>query len=289
MASYLPVVQHYQPAAKLCYDAHNAEYQLQRVIFEIDRSEPRHWPAAVYSFIQSQRIARFERDICTQVDCVLAVSDEDAKTLRPFCHDAPISVVPNGIFTQNYDGQQEQLDLGNCVLTFTGKMDYRPNVDAMLWFTSEIFPLVLAQLPDAMLYIVGQQPHSRLEHLRDHENIALTGWVPDVHPFLSATQVYIAPLRMGSGTRLKILEAMATGCPVVATSLAATGLPPEARDTIKIVDPANEMAEAIVTLLRDRQKQQQLGTAAREIVKQHYDWSVLIPRLLKAYETIGLG
>ena len=289
MAAYLPVVRQQQPNAKLCYDAHNAEYQLQQMIFEIDRRALRHWPAALYSLIQSRRIAQFERTICQQADCVLAVSEEDAQALRSFNVDTPISVVPNGIFTQHYDGKNEQLDLGGCVLTFTGKMDYRPNIDAMLWFTSEVFPHVLTQIPHVMLYIVGQNPHPRLEHLRDHPKIALTGWVADVQPFLNATQVYIAPLRMGSGTRLKILEAMATGCAVVATSLAAAGLPAEASETIQIVDSASTMADAIVSLLRDNEKQQQLGLSAQAFVRQHYDWSVLIPRLLTAYRTIGLG
>lgn len=289
MAGYLPTVRQTQPTARLSYDAHNAEYQLQRVIFEIDRSDPRRWPAAAYSLIQSQRIARFERHVCQQVDCVLAVSDEDAVALRPFRPDGRVAVIPNGIFSENYSGQQEQLDLGSCVLTFTGKMDYRPNVDAMLWFTADVFPLVLAQMPGAKLYIVGQKPHPRLERLRDQEHVALTGWVPDVYPFLSATQVYVAPLRMGSGTRLKILEAMAAGCAVAATSLAAAGLPPEARDAIRVADSANDMAEAVVALLRDPGLRQQLGATAQAVVQKYYDWSVLIPHLLAAYRNIGLG
>jgi glycosyltransferase involved in cell wall biosynthesis len=242
MAGYLPIVREIQPEAKLCYDAHNAEYQLQQGIFEIDREIPSRWPAAAYSYIQYRRIAQFEHEICQQVDCVLAVSDEDAAKLRPFRRDSHIAVIPNGIFTQDYHHQPEKLDLGKCVLTFTGKMDYRPNVDAMLWFASEILPLVHNTIPDAQLYIVGQKPHPRLEHLRDNDHVNLTGWVPEIYPFLSATDVYIAPLRMGSGTRLKILEAMAAGRAVVATSLASAGLPQEARETLKITDTAEAMA-----------------------------------------------
>lgn len=289
MAGYLPVVRQIQPEAKLCYDAHNAEYQLQKGIFEIDRDVPRRWPAATYSYIQYRRIAQFEREVCQQVDGVLAVSEEDAAALRPFRSDQCVAVIPNGIFTQEYTNQPEQLDLGRYVLTFTGKMDYRPNVDAMLWFASDILPLVQKAIPEAQLYIVGQKPHPRLEHLRDSENIHLTGWVPEVYPFLNATDVYIAPLRMGSGTRLKILEAMAAGRAVVATSLAAAGLPQQAKDTLRIADTAEEMAAAIIALLKDEEKHQHIGQAARKAVEQHYDWSVLIPRLLAAYKDMGLG
>jgi polysaccharide biosynthesis protein PslH len=287
MAAYLPLAQN--SGAKLCYDAHNAEYALQRVIFEVDLSSPLRWPSAAYSLIQSNRIAHFERLVCQQVDCVIAVSDEDASTLRQLCPDARISVISNGVFADDYNETGESLDLGKNVLTFTGKMDYRPNVDAMLWFTGSILPLVQKHIPDARLYIVGQKPHPRLESLRDKPNIELTGWVPEIRPFLHATSVYVAPLRMGSGTRLKILEAMAAGCAVVATTLAAAGLPQTVKDTMVIADDEADMTEAIVTLLQDDPRRKTLGDAAQIAIKQHYDWSLLIPRLLTTYKEIGLG
>lgn len=289
MAGYLPIVRQHQPQARLCYDAHNAEYRLQHVIYTVDRRIPSRWPSAAYSLIQARRIARFERAICQQVDCVLAVSEEDAAALRPFRHSSDVAVIPNGIFTESYDGHHERLDLGPHVLTFTGKMDYRPNVDAMLWFTAEILPLVHEQVPDARLYIVGQKPHPQLESLRDNDHIALTGWVNDVTPFLHATDVYIAPLRMGSGTRLKILEAMAAGCAIVTTSLGAAGLPAEARQTMRIADSAQEIAKQIIALLNDPQQRDALGQAACRLVKTDYDWTALIPRLLAAYRELGLG
>src|SRR5690606_18178829 len=99
----------------------------------------------------------------------------------------------------------------------------------------------------------------------------------------------VAPLRMGSGTRLKILEAMATGCAIVATDIAAAGLPPEAREPLVIADDAAHMAQSIVALLQDQARRAALGEAAQVVVRRHYDWSVLIPRLLAAYGEIGLG
>ena len=289
MAGYLPDVRQYQPSAKLCYDAHNAEYKLQEVIFTVDRSDPRHWPAAAYSLVQARRIKHFEREVCRQVNCVLAVSDEDAEALRPFRSDGRVAVLPNGIFAGSYDGSAEQLDLGQHALVFTGKMDYRPNVDAMLWFAADILPLIQSRVPDVRLYIVGQQPHRRLEALRDNEHIALTGWVADVAPFLHAAAVYVAPLRMGSGTRLKILEAMAAGCAIVATPLAAAGLPDEARSALIISQSATQMAEAVISLLQNQEQRAKLSNMAKAVVRKHYDWSVLIPRLLAAYREIGLG
>lgn len=289
MAGYLPDVRQHQPSARLCYDAHNAEYRLQENIFSVDRSDPRHWPAAAYSLVQAQRIRHFEREVCRQVDCVLAVSEEDAAALRPFRPDGRVAVIPNGIFAADYEASVEQLDLGENVLVFTGKMDYRPNVDAMLWFTADILPLVQSRVPTTRLYIVGQQPHRRLEALRDKEHIALTGWVANVTPFLHAADVYVAPLRMGSGTRLKILEAMAAGCAIVATPLAAAGLPDEVRSTLVIAQDAPRMAQTIIDLLQNQEHRAKLSRMAKEIVHQYYDWSVLVPRLLLAYREIGLG
>jgi glycosyltransferase involved in cell wall biosynthesis len=136
---------------------------------------------------------------------------------------------------------------------------------------------------------VGQKPHSRLESLRNLPNVILTGWVPEVHPFLQSTDVYVAPLRMGSGTRLKLLEAMAAGCAVVATQQAAAGLPDDVRAILTLADDAKSMAQAVIKLLENRIQRQKLGQAAQVAVEAHYDWSIIMPRLLDAYKEIGLG
>lgn len=289
MAIYLAQAHAAQPEAKLCYDAHNAEYALQSVIFDVDRRTPSRWLAAVYSLVQMRRIAHFEREICQSVDCVIAVSDEDAGSLRPFRPDGRIGVVPNGIFASDYEDDRQRLDLGEHVLMFTGKMDYRPNVDAIRWFASAILPQVRRQVPDARLYIVGQKPHRSVQALRDQEHVEITGWVADVKPFLHAADVYVAPLRMGSGTRLKILEAMAAGCAVVATPIAASGLQPETREALLIAEGETTLTTAIVGLLQDPARRQALGEAARAVVRQHYDWSALIPCLLNIYKDAGIG
>jgi len=288
IAAFLPLIRQRQPQAKLCYDAHNAEYALQRDIFHVDRRDPRRLPAALYSFVQVQRITAFERSICQQADSVIAVSDEDAEALRGFRRDGKIGVISNGIFTDEYAMERQRLDLGEDVIVFTGKMDYRPNVDAMLWFTSDVLPLVHKTTPNARLYVVGQKPHPRLEKLREKEFVEVTGWVAEVQPYLHAAGVYIAPLRMGSGTRLKILEAMAAGCAVVATSAAISGLSADVRQAIKVADSASEFAAAVVSLLQDSAQRQRLGDAARVFVRRHYDWSVLAPTLLSLYREIGL-
>ena len=137
--------------------------------------------------------------------------------------------------------------------------------------------------------IVGQKPHPRIQHLPERDNVSLTGWVDTIPPYLHATDVYIAPLRMGSGTRLKILEAMASGCAIIATTIAASGLSEQAKSGMIIVDDEDRFAQAINDLLDNPNKRDELGNIAQKMVKSQYDWSVLIPQLLKAYQEVGIG
>ena len=286
---YLPVVHEKKPDLPRIFDTFNAEYALQHNIYEIDRQNPRRWPAAAYSWIQSRRIREYERAMGDASQAVIAVSPEDQALLHALPTRTPVHVVPSGIWVENYQQSNAPLpDLGPNALVFTGKMDYRPNVDAMLWFTEAILPRIRAQVPDTQLVIVGQKPHAMLDHLRHMPGVTLTGWVDSVVPYLHAASVYIAPLRMGSGTRLKLLEAMACECAAVVTTTASAGLLDEARRAMVLADDADRFASAVIDLLRSPQQRQQLGTAAQQQVRQHYDWPVIIPRLLDVYRASGL-
>ncbi len=285
-ACYMPIVREKFPNIKICFDTFNAEADLQRVIYEIDKQEIQRFPQAIYSWIQSKRIALYEGNLCRTADLVIAVSQEDKNILSQYRHDdGKTYIVPSGIFVDDYASPDTTIDLGDNAVVFTGKMDYRPNVDAMLWFADHILPKV----PQANLVIVGQKPHARIQHLPQRDNISLTGWVDTIPPYLHAADVYIAPLRMGSGTRLKILEAMASGCAIVATTVAAAGLSEQAKSGMIIADDEDNFADAIQELLDHPEKRLELGKIAREMVKKQYDWSVLIPQLLEAYQEVGIG
>jgi polysaccharide biosynthesis protein PslH len=288
VAAYIPVVKEVQPSAKIIFDTFNAEYVLQRVIFDIDRRELKRLPLALYSFIQAGRIKRFEGRMCRLADAVIAVSTEDADALRDFREDKRVFIVPSGLSVDDYKTPVTRIDLGRHALVFTGKMDYRPNVDAMLWFAESILPKIQAQIRDVSLIIVGQQPHPRLNALRQNPAITLTGWVEAVQPYLQSSAVYIAPLRMGSGTRLKLLEAMASKCAIVATTTAAAGLLHEAKATMRIADSEEAFAQNVIELLRNQDVRRQLGEAAYQSVCKHYDWSMLIPHLLTVYKDVRL-
>ncbi|MCY4464903.1 MAG: glycosyltransferase [Chloroflexi bacterium] len=283
---FLPLIQAHGQGAKLVYDAQNAEADLQRAIAQIDRQQPRRWLSALYSRVQARRLLRFEGEICRAVDLVVAVSGEDEQLLLQHAG-APIYVLSNGITVDDYRPPDSSLR-ERWQLVFSGKMDYRPNVDAIEWFCAEIMPRVRENLPQTRLCIVGRNPHARILALAD-ENTRVTGWVESVQPYLHAAALYIVPLRMGSGTRLKILQALASGCTVVSTSIGAAGLHDEALATLQLADTAEDFAEAIVALLKDDAARAETGASAQASVRKHYDWSALLPRLLDGYRSIGLG
>jgi len=240
-----------------------------------------------YSTIQAKRLKRFEKWICQTVDGVIAVSEEDRDFLSRH-EGSPIFVVPNGIFVDDYQPPLDRQRQPNQ-LVFTGKMDYRPNVDAMEWFSARILPRVLRRCPLTELIIVGRNPHPRIQALAAAEHITVTGWVDSVRPYLQAAAVFVVPLRMGSGTRLKILEAMASGCAVVSSAIGAAGLHRDVRQAIEVAADEADFAQIIVSLLQNEERRQELGRQASQQAASHYDWQVLIPKLLRAYRDIGLG
>jgi glycosyltransferase involved in cell wall biosynthesis len=287
-ACYLPVIKAAQPTAATCLDTFNAEYQLQRVIARIDLQEPRRWPMAAYSWLQANRIYAYERAMCRMANLVIAVSAEDAALLRPFRPAGDVHVLPSAIRVDDYTGEHPPIDLGAHALVFTGKMDYRPNVDAALWLVDEILPRIRQRVPDARVVLVGQQPHPRLERLRAVEGVSLTGRVESVVPYLRAAAVYVAPLRMGSGTRLKLLEALAAGSPIVATPTAASGLVPEALAAMHLADGAPAFAEAVAHLLAHPAERAARIEAGQRAVRAHYDWAATAPTLMEVYRAHGL-
>ena len=170
-----------------------------------------------FDTLQLKKMARFESHLCARVDAILATSGDDASLLRTYNRN--VMVVPNGIHETTADGEGS----AGPVVTFTGLMNYRANVDAVSYFVRSMWPLVCQAIPDAKLYIVGRKPTPEVLRLRS-STIAVTGEVQDVEPYLQRTSVFVAPIRAGSGTRIKILQAMSQSLPVVSTSLGCQGL-----------------------------------------------------------------
>ena len=271
----------------LIFDDHNAEYLLQRRHFESDLGNPRRWAEALYSLIQWRRLMRFERQVCHQVDAVLAVSDADAHALTSLVPGLEPLVVPNGVdLTRYHPDLPDSLPLQHPAIVFTGKMDYRPNVDAVLWFYNLVWPLVREELRQAHLYVVGKQPHRRLTSLPRDPSVTVTGYVADILPYFGGADIYIAPLRIGGGTRLKVLEAMSAGLPLVTTTVGVEGVDLTSGQHALLADTPEHFGRAVVGLLRDPERARALGLAARHFVAERHGWERIVARLEPLYASI---
>ncbi|MFT5193858.1 MAG: glycosyltransferase involved in cell wall biosynthesis [Candidatus Promineifilaceae bacterium] len=283
LARTISVIKQTSPNTKIVFDNHNAETALQERIYETDIQHFKKLPKALYSRIQVAKLRRFEQWACQEADIVTAVSLRDAEILDALRQpeQSKVAAVPNCIDLSNYqvaDGHGEKL----FDLVFTGKMDYRPNVDAMLWFTTEIWPLIRQERPKTKLAIVGKNPAPAILELDQVKGITVTGAVAEIAPWLNCSRVMIMPLRMGSGTRLKLIEALAAGLPVVSTSNGAEGYPLEEGKELLLSNSPADFAKQTLKLLDSPELQQRLGANGRRFAED-YDWRKVIPQFIKLY------
>ncbi len=282
MGTYIDAVRHSAPDAKIVFDAFNAELLIQQRAFDTDKRNPKRWLHALYSRLQLPRIKRFEADVCAKADHVLYVSPEDGVELRKHGSASDFVLVPNGIHVNDYAVAQPN----NAVptLVYTGKMDYRPNIDAIVWFVNEIYPQLKAEFPTIELLIVGKSPAPAVRALAAVGGVTVTGMVPDIQPYMAKADVYIAPLRMGGGTRFKLLEAMAMGRPIVSTRIGAEGFSATDGVEMHLADTVAEQVAAIRTVLKNPAAGNALGLRGRKFVEENFDWDVILPKLDALYE-----
>lgn len=265
------------------YDALNAETELQRTAMWADWRRPSRWIAAAYSTVQVRRLARYEQALLRRFDLTVAVSQEDARLLAALAPVEPL-VVPNGVDTgllapERFVPAPALRRRAGPAIVFTGKMDYRPNVDGVLWFVDEILPRIRVAGPPPTFWIVGQQPHAALDRLRSHPQVVLTGFVDEVEPYVLGADLNVVPLRMGSGTRLKVLQALSLARPLLGTPLGCAGLALEDGRHARLASEPAALARAAADLLADPEGAAALGRAGRAYVQAHFDWEILVPRL----------
>lgn len=264
------------------FDDHNAEYRLQWSIFRIDAAAWRRWPGAGYSLIQWLKLRAYERKVCRAARAIVAVALEDKEALLCLDHSLKITVVSNAIDPGYFQGFRPQAMPGEINILFTGTMDYRPNVDAVNWFCHQIWPHIEQRVPQARFLIVGRSPTQTVQKLATNQ-IIVTGEVDDVRPYLARSALYVAPLRMGGGVRFKVLEAMASGVPVVSTTEGMRGIAALPGREVAIADEPRVFASQVVDLLRDEGMRHSRAEAARRLVLTRYQWSVVMPRLERLY------
>jgi glycosyltransferase involved in cell wall biosynthesis len=254
--------------------AHNVESQIWRRYYETESNPLKRW----YLGHQWRKYERFERRVFQEVDRLVAVSAEDAALVRDQFGAGRVDIVENGVDTVYFQPNFGQRTPG--LILFLGSLDWRPNLDAVDQLLEVIFPTVLAQDPSARLCLVGRNPPEALRRrVEATPSAELHADVPDAGPFLAQAAVMVVPLRIGGGSRLKILEAFAAGLPVVSTRVGAEGLKVHGGEHLIVVSSCAEMARAIIELGQDEAAALRIARAGRILVEERYDWDILADRL----------
>ncbi len=264
LASY---VGHLQKAALVLEDLNAEAAAFERAL----RLEGGSLPKRLRNGLTWLKLRHFERWATRTFDATTTVSEIDRQRLIAQGGEGDkIVAVPNGVDTQTIAFQA--YPVAPNIVIYPGSMTYSPNLDACLYFTQEIFPLIRQKYSEAEYVITGKIPQTLPSSLTETPNVRLLGYVDDVKPVVGGSAVCAVPLRQGGGTRLKILEAMALGTPVVATSVAAEGLDVTHGVDILLADTPEEFAAHVVALLTDTELRQKIATSARRLVETRYDW-----------------
>jgi glycosyltransferase involved in cell wall biosynthesis len=269
-------------------DQFNAEYLLQRraALSDLRRGiggRPRALLAGVYSLAQWCKLAAYEARVLREFDRVLVVSEQDRASLARLAPSADLRVVPNGVDTTRFAPGATPIG-GPTDLIFTATLDYRPNIDAAIWFAREVLPRIRASRPDARFVVVGRAAAPAVRRLHNGDSVLVVGEVEDVRPYVAGAAAYVVPMRIGGGSRLKLLEALSLAAPVVCTPMGAEGVEGLCDgEQLLLGESPDTFAAAALRLLGDPSFGRRLGAAGRAHMIARYDWRAITPRLEAAY------
>ncbi|HEX5830794.1 MAG TPA: glycosyltransferase [Gemmatimonadaceae bacterium] len=247
------------------------QHNVESMIWERHAAVAAHPVKRRYMRQQWRRMQRWEQAECLRFDHVVTVSEEDAAIIRDRFAARSVSSVPTGVDVEFFR-PTGAVPRAPRELVFTGSMDWMPNEDAIRYLVTEVMPRLRQRFPDVTLTVVGRNPPAAVQALAADQGVTITGRVPDVRPYMERGAVFIVPIRVGGGTRLKIYEAMAMECPVVSTRVGAEGLPLDAGRHLLLADTPEELAAAIGGLLDDPARARALAVAAAEHVRTHFAW-----------------
>lgn len=273
-AEWLPYAENVPASVRLprVVSAHNVEATIWARYRAAERSPLRR----AYIALQQAKVARFERRVLAAADAVTAVSEGDAEAIRRASGQSDVSVVENGVDGAHF-APLPGVAPEPAHAVFTGSLDWRPNQDGVLWFLEEVWPRVRAAVPAARLSVVGRQPPAPLvARVRAAPGAELHASVPDVRPYLARAAVSVVPLRVGGGSRLKIPEALASGRPVLSTTVGAEGL--HLPGGITVADGAEAFAAALVALFAEPARALEQARRGREQVLARYEWGAIAPK-----------
>jgi sugar transferase (PEP-CTERM/EpsH1 system associated) len=236
-------------------------------------AQHRSFPLSFIYSCEAARLDSYEKNITALFDHSILCSRQEAESLCEKVKESPISVISNGVDLEYFSPSPISGGPNECTVVFTGAMDYFPNIDAVEFFSREIFPQVRSGFPSTQFYIVGRNPTPRVRELGKQTNVTVTGTVSDVRPYLARAAVAVAPFRLARGVQNKILESMAMGVPVVGTREAFKGIAATEQDGIRIADDPRSFAGHVTTFLEgDASSRREAGLQARHYVERHHRW-----------------
>ncbi len=273
----------------LVYDAHNAVWML------LERMrQTASFPLKPVIGLEARRIKSYEGQVLQFFDQTLAVSETDRRALRHAMRfaidssrthrsEARISVIPIAVDTT--DLQPVDRDHGSSNILAVGTLHFPPNADGVRWFLRDVFPKVRRRVPEATLTIVGKGPPSDLIHLasRQPEAVTVTGYVPDLAPFLKKAALMVVPVRAGGGMRVRILESFARAMPIVTTTVGMEGIDAVPDEHLLVADTESGFADKVSRLLQDEALQQALAVNGRRLAETCYDWRSVLGQLDEVY------
>jgi glycosyltransferase involved in cell wall biosynthesis len=279
LAQYRPLVN----GVGTVLNHHNVESSMMKHRAD---TETRRIPRLYWRW-EAQKLLRAERDYCPQFAVNLVVSPEDGETLARHAPGITARVVANGVDTEYFT---PRTDPGGNTLLFCGGLDWYPNGEAMTYFFDKIWPRLTSVLPAVRVVVVGRKPPKWLTKLGESDRrVNVTGFVDDVRPYFREATAYICPIRVGGGTRLKILDALAMGMPLVGTTFACSGISVQDEKHVLLADTPEAFVNQILRVLADPALRANLSSQGRELVCQNYSWPVIGKSLVLAYREAALA
>jgi len=288
LMKYLPIIREAPGRPAMVVDWHNIESE---IMWRYAKTTG-NWPKKIAAKRTARLIERAEDRLLNTCGTHTVTSERERKKLLARRPGADIQVIPNGVDTSYFSARniaEACRRTGQCnskrTILFVGSMDYHANIDAVTWFSRAGWPDVARNHPDIHFTIVGRDPAPEVRALAS-DRIQVTGTVDDVRPFYASAIAAIVPIRSGGGTRLKILESMAAGVPVVSTRLGAEGIEAEDDVHLLLADNGPHIAAAIARIVSSPETERRLSQAGRELVSKIYDWSVIGTRLYGIHEAL---
>ena len=264
---------------KIVLDTHNIDY-----LRFLSETESKNIVERYLGRLLSIKLKRMELKALQKFDHILVCSQLEKDYYSKHIDSNKITVIPNGADYKTFNASKRPMD--NTIL-FMGLLSYQPNIEGLKYYIEQIHPKVLSKIPNAQLMILGKDAPEWLKNAAINDpTIKLVGFVKDVREYLKKAKVCICPILSGSGTRLKILEYMAMGKPVVSTSIGAEGIMVKNKHNILLADNSNLFSENIVTVLLDKKLSEKLGRNARRVIKKNYMWDTIIEKLQKLYDKV---